>query len=1475
MDVPRAFPNQEPLCSISPSSLVINEIITIVTAIRKTSRWKSSGVASILGVTTLNDEFLADGLENRWKTNGEKSSSVRYPLVMEFSQLKTDLTNQHNLGNFDSLRLLSPFLRTIKSPRTTGNVTSLCISAILKLFSLRIITDKSPNLNVAMRNLSFAITQCRFESYDSSQDEVVLLRVSRLMEESVRGAGNRILSDDSICEIVETGLSMCCQMRVSAMLRQSAELSMISIIQCIFERLKYIDSGLDDENFWNETIKHPIEEQDFHYSRLNNSDVGSSEITPFGIESIREVLRVLISFIDSKNQHFTDQVKSMALRFINAAFEVAGEHMGNFPSLRILISDTLCKSLLQLIRNSQTPVLTNSLIVMTTLLQAMPHHLKLQQELFISYLISCLQIPTHISKDSGLDSSLVRAISSTNLAKDQNTDRATPTSFSERKRFVFDSEGSPPEIRELIVECFGSLSRIPGFLVDLYVNYDCDPQMSDLALDLVRVLTRNCLIDAARYSTNNVPPLCLDALLNFIHNFHERLLPAFEPKDHDRALGDLTSLLESKERKYLIIEGANLFNESPSDGISYLSSHSIIEHPSESNSIASFFHSTNRLSKRVLGEYLTKASNSELLNAFMIAFDFKGKRIDEALRMLLQSFRLPGESQLIERVVEAFAHYYVEANPGVVASKDAAFVLSYSIIMLNTDQHNPNIKAQARMTLDDFCRNVRGVNDGTDFDRQFLSDIYNAIRNFEIIVAEEHDTELSFFYIWSKLLQNCKGTTPFRCTDSNVFDCIVFKDVWNSILAALMYVFSTATEDTVFYRVVNGIQQAADVAAHFNQNNVIDYIVRRLTDFTAIGSLHIPENQLNTAINHENHQVVVSELSVRLGRDFRAQLALIVLFWVCNKFKNCMHDSWSPVVSLILALGSNNLLSKESLPGAKLFQYEHFPFPNPPVISGKSNFSKEGGLLSALSSYLSSYANDEPPAPSSEEIGQTLSSVECIRSSKIDEFLHNLLDIERSTLERLIDSLIEISGGPLHDVTSSQNESTSFIIGPSKSSHAHFNTQNLIIADLLTSLFIGFSRKMDASGIKEKVFSYLLSKAEHVVDEQSMNHFSYYILLLYMDEDLELEESSIEWKKLTEYFAMVKSKELAVESSIISMFLELGNRYPYLLHSTFGFDFLDVVLHVNSADVSDLLVIFHKISAHQLDLPKLQCYLSSVDMFIQNIVKQLARILSRQKKGLTKGKPVDKTTLESHGKDLNDAFDLYLKAASEFEDEHYDVTDDKNVLHQKWKMVYSHICKFCLSRSRSLRTSSFSSLQRVVMVQLDKSHDINVTMSLFHQVLLPTMENMITGLNGKPEHHLFGLAKAQMFGIICKTILLDMDILSNQSNMLYPLWLKLMDVAIKLSAMHGSEAMAEVMESIKNVYLILHSAGALCGPTVQDTDSDPLLKTWNSTWNNLFIYYPELAQELDFSSETETQIQTETGSEKRTEEHNSLETGVI
>ncbi len=67
-------------------------------------------------------------------------------------------------------------------------------------------------------------------------------------------------------------------------------------------------------------------------------------------------------------------------------------------------------------------------------------------------------------------------------------------------------------------------------------------------------------------------------------------------------------------------------------------------------------------------------------------------------------------------------------TPEQVANKDAAYVLSYAIILLNTDQHNPTIKANKRMTVEDFSRNLRGVNDGKNFSPEYLRDIYESIK---------------------------------------------------------------------------------------------------------------------------------------------------------------------------------------------------------------------------------------------------------------------------------------------------------------------------------------------------------------------------------------------------------------------------------------------------------------------------------------------------------------------------------------------------------------------------------------------------------------------------------------------------------------------------------------------------------------------------------------------------------------------------
>ena len=60
--------------------------------------------------------------------------------------------------------------------------------------------------------------------------------------------------------------------------------------------------------------------------------------------------------------------------------------------------------------------------------------------------------------------------------------------------------------------------------------------------------------------------------------------------------------------------------------------------------------------------------------------------------LFLPSQRLPGEAQKIDRLMEKFAERYVKCNPASFKSADVAYVLAYSVIMLNTDAHNPQVR---------------------------------------------------------------------------------------------------------------------------------------------------------------------------------------------------------------------------------------------------------------------------------------------------------------------------------------------------------------------------------------------------------------------------------------------------------------------------------------------------------------------------------------------------------------------------------------------------------------------------------------------------------------------------------------------------------------------------------------------------------------------------------------------------------------
>ncbi|KAF7274393.1 brefeldin-resistant Arf-GEF family protein schizo isoform X3 [Rhynchophorus ferrugineus] len=199
-----------------------------------------------------------------------------------------------------------------------------------------------------------------------------------------------------------------------------------------------------------------------------------------------------------------------------------------------------------------------------------------------------------------------------------------------------------------------------------------------------------------------------------------------------------------RKRQYRV--GLNLFNKKPEKGITYLIRRGFLENSPQG--VARFLISRKGLSKQMIGEYLGNLQSPfcmAVLECFAAELDLSGMQVDVALRKFQQHFRMPGEAQKIERLMEIFSQRYCQCNIDIVArlrSPDTIFVLAFAIIMLNTDLHTPNIKSERRMKLEDFIKNLRGIDDCGDIDSDILIGIYERVKVNEFKPGSDHVTQV-------------------------------------------------------------------------------------------------------------------------------------------------------------------------------------------------------------------------------------------------------------------------------------------------------------------------------------------------------------------------------------------------------------------------------------------------------------------------------------------------------------------------------------------------------------------------------------------------------------------------------------------------------------------------------------------------------------------------------------------------------------
>jgi brefeldin A-resistance guanine nucleotide exchange factor 1 len=434
------------------------------------------------------------------------------------------------------------------------------------------------------------------------------------------------------------------------------------------------------------------------------------QFVPYGLPTMLELLRVLIALLNPNDQTHTDSMRMAALAVLNAALEVGGGSIGTWPELREGVRDEGCRYLFQLTRSDSPLLLSQSLRTTSTLFSTLLPHLKLQLELFISYLVDRLTPPTPSPLPLHLRAEALRnsrpgspmPAGSTTSADGSIEAGADKSASSTPKPFAL-LPPVPAESKELWLETLTQIATRPSFMVDCWANFDCSTDSEDIFERLIGFITRGVYPAGPRpdgamvfEGLENPQLLCLEILLSFINSMADRLehgdepWPAWAPVTADE-------LAAAKTRKAILVQGEIQFNIKPKKGLEFLEENGIIvpddgggtEEERRVLAIARFLRSSSRLDKKLLGEYISRHDQPDLLKAFIGLFDFKGKSIADALRDLLETFRLPGESQPIARITEVFAEHFFSFSPPEIATQDAVYVLAYSVIMLNTDLHNP------------------------------------------------------------------------------------------------------------------------------------------------------------------------------------------------------------------------------------------------------------------------------------------------------------------------------------------------------------------------------------------------------------------------------------------------------------------------------------------------------------------------------------------------------------------------------------------------------------------------------------------------------------------------------------------------------------------------------------------------------------------------------------------------------------------
>ncbi|KAL2769368.1 Golgi-specific brefeldin A-resistance guanine nucleotide exchange factor 1 isoform 14 [Daubentonia madagascariensis] len=1118
----------------------------------------------------------------RWSTHTPLDEE-RDPLLHSFGHLKEVLNSITELSEIEPNVFLRPFLEVIRSEDTTGPITGLALTSVNKFLSYALIDPTHEGTAEGMENMADAVTHARFVGTDPASDEVVLMKILQVLRTLLLTPVGAHLTNESVCEIMQSCFRICFEMRLSELLRKSAEHTLVDMVQLLFTRLpqfkeepkNYVGTnmkklkmragGMSDSSKWKKQKRSPrpprhmtkvttgselptpngttlssnlaggmpfidvatpiscasseaasavvspstdsgLEFSSHTTSKEDLTDLeqlgspgystatepGSSELgvpeqpdpqegahvekaqsasvesipevleectspadhsdsasvhdmdyvnprgvrftqssqkegtalVPYGLPCIRELFRFLISLTNPHDRHNSEVMIHMGLHLLTVALESAP--VSQCQTLLGLIKDEMCRHLFQLLSVERLNLYAASLRVCFLLFESMREHLKFQMELYIKKLMEIITV---------------------------------------------ENPKMPYEMKEMALEAIVQLWRIPSFVTELYINYDCDYYCSNLFEDLTKLLSKNAFPVSGQLYTTHL--LSLDALLTVIDSTEahcqakvlnnltqqekkETARPSYETVDGTREasnteraasdgkavgiapditglhlpgggrllpehgkpgcsdleeagdsgadkkftrkpprfsclLPDPRELIEIKNKKKLLITGTEQFNQKPKKGIQFLQEKGLLTIPMDNTEVAQWLRENPRLDKKMIGEFVSDRKNIDLLESFVSTFSFQGLRLDEALRLYLEAFRLPGEAPVIQRLLEAFTEHWRNCNGSPFANSDACFALAYAVIMLNTDQHNHNVRKQnAPMTLEEFRKNLKGVNGGKDFEQDILEDMYHAIKNEEIVMPEEQTGLVRENYVWNVLLH--RGATPegiFLRVPTSSYDLDLFTMTWGPTIAALSYVFDKSLEETIIQKAISGFRKCAMISAHYGLSDVFDNLIISLCKFTALSSESI-----------ENLPSV-------FGSNPKAHIAAKTVFHLAHRHGDILREGWKNIMEAMLQLFRAQLLPKA------MVEVEDFVDPNGKISLQREETPSNRGESTVLSFVswltLSGPEQSSVRGPSTENQEAKRVALDCIKQCDPEKMITESKFLQLESLQELMKALVSVT----------------------------------------------------------------------------------------------------------------------------------------------------------------------------------------------------------------------------------------------------------------------------------------------------------------------------------------------------------------------------------------------------------------------------------------------------------------------------------